>query len=189
MTHRTPEELDAGLDHIRDAPGDDGELRLIVRRPGVDQREPIDEGVLDTESGLVGDTWAARGDPRSPDGGAEILAQLTLMNSRAIETIAGPVDRWPLAGDQLYVDFDISHDNLPAGTRLAVGDAQVEVTDKPHTGCGKFIQRYGLPAKRWVNSPTGMRLRLRGVNTRVVKPGTIRVGDRVRKVTPAGDGG
>ena len=168
--------------HIREAPSDDGELRLIVRRPRQDKRETLDEGVLDTEVGLVGDDWAVRGDPRSEDGSANILAQLTIMNSRVLEVVAGPVERWPLAGDQLYVDFDLGEDNLPAGTRLAVGESLVEVTAKPHTGCSKFVQRFGLAAQRWVNSETGTRLRLRGVNTRVVKPGTIRVGDRVRKL-------
>ncbi|MCY4505345.1 MAG: MOSC domain-containing protein [Acidobacteria bacterium] len=182
MTNRTSEELDAGLAHIVDAPADDGELRLIVRRPGVDERETLDEGVLDIESGLEGDTWAARGNPYSDDGRAEPLAQVTVMNSRAVEVIAGPVDRWPLAGDQLYVDLDLSEDNLPAGTRLAIGEALIEVTAKPHTGCAKFIDRYGRAAQRWVNSPTGRDLRLRGVNTRVVQRGTIRVGDRVKKV-------
>ena len=184
MTNRTPEELEAGLARVLDAPADDGELRLIVRRPGEDVRETLDEGVLHNESGLEGDNWAARGNPRSEDGRADVLAQVTVMNARAIEVVAGPVDRWPLAGDQLYVDFDISEDNLPAGTRLAVGEAVIEVSAIPHTGCTKFIQRYGLAAQRWVNSPTGSQLRLRGVNTRVVKPGTIRVGDRVTKVVP-----
>lgn len=155
---------------------------MIVRRPSEDRRETLDEGVLDMEVGLVGDDWAARGDPRSEDGSANVLAQLTIMNSRVLEVIAGPVERWPLAGDQLYVDFDLGEDNLPAGTRLAVGESMVEITAKPHTGCTKFIQRFGLAAQRWVNSETGTKLRLRGVNTRVVKPGTIRVGDRVRKL-------
>ena len=180
-THRTPEELDAGLAHVRDAPSDDGELRLIVRRPREGEREVLDEGVLDLESGLVGDDWGPRGDRRSADRSASLLEQLTIMNSRVLEVIAGPVDRWPLAGDQLYADFDLSEDNLPAGTRLAVGEALVEVTAKPHTGCGKFVRRFGLAAQRWVNSETGTRLRLRGVNTRIVEPGTIRVGDRITK--------
>ena len=179
--NRSPEELDAGLARVRQAPSDDGELRLIVRRPGVDEREVLEEGALDVDSGLVGDNWATRGGSRSEHGGPDVFAQLTLMNARVVELIAGPVDRWPLAGDQLYVDFDLSHDNLPAGTRVAIGEAVVEVTAKPHTGCGKFIRRYGLAAQRWVNSQTGRRLRLRGVNTRVVKPGTIRVGDRLKK--------
>ena len=154
---------------------------MIVRRPREDRRETLEEGVLDMEVGLVGDDWAARGDPRSEDGSANVLAQLTIMNSRVLEVIAGPVERWPLAGDQLYVDFDLGEDNLPAGTRLAVGESLVEITAKPHTGCTKFIQRFGLAAQRWVNSETGTKLRLRGVNTRVVKPGTIRVGDRITK--------
>lgn len=182
MTHRSAEELDAGLAHIREAPLDGGELLLIVRRPREDEREVLDEGVIDIATGLEGDNWGPRGDPRSDDGKANVLAQLTLMNSRVLELIAGPAERWPLAGDQLYVDLDLSEDSLPAGSRLAVGEAVVEVTAKPHTGCSKFVHRFGPAAQRWVNSETGRQLRLRGVNTRVVKPGAIRVGDRVKKV-------
>lgn len=169
--------------HVLDAPSDDGELRLIVRRPGVDERETLEEGVLDLDSGLVGDNWGSRGDPPlSPkDGEPNVAAQLTLMNARAVDLIAGSVDRWPLAGDQLYVDFDLSKANLPAGTRVAIGEAVVEISAKPHTGCGKFVRRYGLAAQRWVNSEVGLMNRLRGVNTRVVKPGAIRVGDRITK--------
>ena len=182
MAHRTPEELDGGLTRIREAPSDDGELMLIVRRPGENEREVLDEGEVDIETGLVGDDWAPRGDPHSEHGRANVLAQLTLMNSRVLELIAGPVDRWPLAGDQLYVDFDLSEDSLPTGSRLVVGEAVVEVTAKPHTGCAKFTRRFGLAAMRWVNSEIGRKLRLRGVNTRVVEAGTIRVGDRVKRV-------
>ena len=168
--------------HVLDAPSDDGELRLIVRRPGVDERETIDEGVLDTGSGLVGDNWATRPYASAEGGEPNVAAQLTLMNARVVELIAGSVDRWPLAGDQLYVDFDISKTNLPAGARVAIGEAVVEISAKPHTGCGKFVRRYGLDAQRWVNSEVGLMNRLRGVNTRVVKPGAIRVGDRITKV-------
>ena len=185
MTHRTPEELETSLAHVRDAPPDGGELRLIVSRPREDEREILDEGALDLEVGLVGDDWLARGNPLSEDGKAHPLSQVTIMNSRVLEVMAGPVERWPLAGDQLYVDLDLSEDNLPAGTRLSVGEALLEVTAKPHTGCSKFTQRFGLAAMRWVNSETGMKLRLRGLNSRVVKPGTIRVGDRVSKVDGA----
>ena len=181
MTHRTPEELDAGLAHVREAPSEDGELLMIVRRPREGEREVLDEGVLDLESGLVGDDWGPRRDRRSEDAATSVLAQLTIMNSRVLEVMAGPVERWPLAGDQLYADFDLSEDNLPAGTRLAVGEAVVEITAKPHTGCGKFIRRFGLAAQRWVNSEAGSKLRLRGVNTRIVTPGTIQVGDRLKK--------
>ena len=181
MTNRTTEGLDDGLAHILDAPSDNGELRMIVCRPDEDQREALDAGVLDLELGLVGDNWATRAAPRSKDGEPNVLAQLTVMNSRVLEVMAGPVHRWPLAGDQLYVDLDLSEHNLPAGTVLAVGAALVEVTAKPHTGCAKFSRRYGLAAHRWVNSEIGRRLRLRGINTRVVKPGAIRVGDRVKK--------
>ena len=182
MAKRTPEELEAGLAHVLDAPCDEGELRLIVRRPGVEERETLEEGVLDPGSGLVGDNWATRAYSGAEGGEPNVAAQLTLMNARVVELIAGSVDRWPLAGDQLYVDFDISKTNLPAGARVAIGEAVVEISAKPHTGCGKFVRRYGLDAQRWVNSEIGLMNRLRGVNTRVVKPGAIRVGDRITKV-------
>lgn len=182
MTHRTPEELEAGLAHVLDAPSEEGELRLIVRRPGVEERETIDEGALDPDSGLVGDNWGSRAYSPAEGGEPNVAAQLTLMNARAVDLLAGSVDRWPLAGDQLYVDFDLSKTNLPAGTRVAIGEAVVEISAKPHTGCGKFVRRYGLAAQRWVNSEVGSLNRLRGVNTRVVKAGAIRVGDRITKV-------
>ncbi len=183
MTHRTLEELEAALEHIRDSPSDSGELLMIVRRPRENERETLDEGDIDLEVGLLGDDWLARGNPLYEDGRAHPLAQLTIMNSRVLEVMAGPVERWPLAGDQLYVDLDLSDDNLPAGSRLSVGETLLEVTAKPHTGCSKFTQRFGLAAMRWVNSGDGMKLRLRGLNTRVIKPGTIRVGDRISKVS------
>ena len=172
--HTTREALDAGLAHVRDAPGDGGTLDLVVRRPGEGRREVVTEAELDPAFGLVGDDWADRP-------GAELERQLTIMGSRAVGLLAEDSDRWPLAGDQLYVDLDISHGNLPAGTRLAIGTAVVEVTAPPHSGCAKFSQRFGVDALRWVNSPEGKQLRLRGLNARVVQGGVVRVGDEVRK--------
>ncbi len=174
--------LDAGLDHILSAPAEIGELKLIVRRPAEDEREVLDVGELDAESGLVGDTWRLRGSRRTEDGSAHPDMQLNIMNARVTELIAQDPERWALAGDQLYVDLDISEDNLPAWTRLAVGSAVIEVTDQPHTGCAKFQQRFGADARRWANTDAGKKLRLRGMNARVVQPGTIRRGDTVRKL-------
>ena len=182
MTHRTTEELDAGLEHIRNAPSDDGELMLIVARPTEDERLVITEGDLDLEVGLVDDDWLTRGNAKTEDGHADPLAQLTIMNSRVLETIVGPIDGWAAAGDQIYVDFDLSRDNISPGTRLAIGNTVVEVTDKPHRGCAKFTRRFGLDAFRWVNSDLGMDLKLRGINAAVVEPVTIRTGDRIKKV-------
>jgi hypothetical protein len=176
------EELEAGLDDIRSAPKNEGVLDLIVRRPNVDEREVLHEGRLDVAEGLVGDTWRMRTSKRTADGSPHPDMQLNIMNARAAALVAVENSRWPLAGDQLYIDMDLSSANLPAGTRLALGTAVIEVTDQPHTGCGKFVARFGMDAMKFVNSPLGRELGLRGINARVVQAGTIRVGDIVKKL-------
>jgi hypothetical protein len=178
----TTEELHAGLDEIRRSPKDEGVLELIVRRPTVGEREVLDEGRLDVAEGLVGDTWSTRGSRRSKDGLAHPDMQLNIMNSRVIALVAQERERWHLAGDQLFMDLDLSAENLPPGTRLAVGSAVIEVTPEPHTGCQKFVSRFGLDAMKFVNSPLGRQLNLRGINARVVQPGTIRVRDVAKKL-------
>jgi len=182
MDHLDLSALEAGLPHIGASPADDGTLDLIVRRPHVDGREVLEVGELDIEVGLVGDTWAVRPSSRMPDGTAHPDMQLNVMNSRVVELLAQDPDRWALAGDQLYVDLDLSAANLPTGTQLSLGDAVIEVTDQPHTGCSKFSARFGGDALRFVNSPIGKELRLRGLNARVITPGTIRRGDRVARL-------
>lgn len=180
--HRSPEELEAALDHIRQAPADHGTLELIVRRPAVDEREVLETGQLSMEEGLVGDTWNQRSSTKTPDGGPLIDAQLNIMNARAAAAIAGPLERWALAGDQLYIDLDLSLETLPAGTQLAIGSAVIEVTAEPHTGCAKFSARFGGDALRFINSPTGRALNLRGINARVFHPGQIHQGDPVTRI-------
>jgi len=180
--HLTLNELESGLDGVRQAPRDEGVLRWIVRRPGVNEREVLQAGELSLEEGLVGDNWQTRGFTKSPDGSAHPDMQLNIMNARAIALIAPDQARWGLAGDQLYIDLDLGGDNLPPGTRLAVGGAVVEVTAEPHTGCVKFKARFGPDALKFVNSPEGRRLNLRGINAKVVQPGAIRLGDSVRKL-------
>ena len=182
MEHRTAEELTAALDEIRQSPSATGTVELIVRRPAEDERELLDEGMLDLEEGLVGDVWKARGSRSRPDGSANPDAQLTLMNVRAADVIAVTPERKPLAGDQFFVDLDLSIDNLPPGTKLSLGDAVVEVTAEPHTGCAKFSARFGIEALKFVNKSPGRELRLRGVNARVVTPGAVRVGDAISKL-------
>jgi hypothetical protein len=175
-------ELAAGLKQIQDAPKDDGILEMIVRRPQVDERAVTAEGDLDPGCGLLGDSWKVRYNSRSPDGLPDPDKQITVMNSRAIALIARTKERWPLAGDQLFVDMDLGITNLPAGTRIAIGSAIIEVTPAPHTGCQKFLARFGLDAHKFVNSPLGRQLNLRGINARVIRAGTIRVGDLAKKL-------
>jgi hypothetical protein len=180
--HLTTAELEAGLDTIRQSPKDEGVIALIVRRPQVDAREVLEEGALDLVEGLVGDSWKVRASTRTPDGAPHPDMQLNVMNARVIALVAGEKGRWPLAGDQLFIDMDVSQENLPPGTRLALGSAVIEVTDQPHTGCKKFAARFGLDALKLVNSPVGRQLQLRGVNAKVAQPGVIRVGDLVKKL-------
>jgi MOSC domain-containing protein YiiM len=170
--------LEAGLDDVRKSPTDTGTLELIVARPAEDAREVLAEGRIDLVAGLVGDGWADRGPDPEPE------RQVTVMNARAVALVAQSRERWALAGDQLYVDLDLSDENLPPGSRLAIGDAVLEVSTAPHRGCKKFAARYGLDALRFVNSPVGYALHLRGINTRVVTAGVIRTGDTVRKLPP-----
>ena len=182
ITHRASEELSAGLEQILQSPRDSGVLELIVRRPSVGAREPLEQGDLDPEQGLVGDSWSLRKSDQTPDGAPHPDTQLNIMNARAIALIAGDRERWQLAGDQLFVDLDLSYDNLPPGTQLTIGSALVEVTAEPHRGCSKFVERYGVDAMKFVNSAVGKAHNLRGINARVVRAGTIRVGDAVAKV-------
>ncbi len=182
MKHLTNEELEAGLGVIRRSPKDNGILKLIVRRPQENEREVLEIGELDTTNGLVGDSWKMRKSSRTGDGSAHPDMQLNIMNARAAALVAKSENRWPLAGDQLYIDLDLTDENLPAGTRLAIGSAIIEVTPEPHNGCKKFVERFGLDAMKFVNSPVGKQLHLRGVNAKVIKSGTIRQGDSAKKV-------
>ena len=182
MTHLTADQLDAGLEEIRRSPADGGTLQLIVRRPDAGERDEVAEADLDPAVGLVGDNWKARGSRHTEDGSAEVQRQITLMNVRAAALIAVDPGRRALAGDQLYVDLDLGGANLPAGSRVQVGDAILEVSPLPHTGCAKFIARFGPAAGRWVNTGPGRELNLRGINAVVVEAGTVRVGDTVNKL-------
>lgn len=182
FTHLNEAELRAGLDHIRRSPKVEGALELIVRRPAINEREVLEQAELDVIQGLVGDTWNHRRSTSTPDGSPNPEMQVTLINSRVAALVAQAKDRWQLAGDQLYIDLDLSAENLPVGGRLAVGSAIIEVTAPPHLGCRKFVARFGVEAMKFVNSPVGKDLRLRGIHGRVIQPGTIRTGEVIRKI-------
>jgi hypothetical protein len=182
VRHLDAAELEAGLQQILRAPAEEGTVELIARRPAVDERELLEEATLDLVVGLVGDNWSTRGSRRMPDRSANPAAQLTLMSARVVDLVAGDRERWALAGDQLYVDFDLTAANTPPGTRLAVGSAVIEVSDEPHTGCEKFHARFGGAAHRFVNTRANRGLNLRGINARIVEPGVVRRGDPIRKL-------
>jgi len=173
--HLNAEKLEQGVEHILASPSDVGKLMLIVIRPDVDQRETPAEGRLDTEQGLVGDSWSSRGHANSD-------MQLNIMNVRVTGLVAQSRDRWSLAGDQLYLDMDLSDENMPPGTQLSLGDAIIEVTEPPHTGCKKFAARFGVDAMVFVNSGRGKKLNFRGINAKVVQSGDIKIGDVARKL-------
>lgn len=177
--HLSLSEIEAGIDRVLASPKDIGLLELIVRRPKVNGREVVEKAVLDVENGLIGDNWSARGSSRSDNGLGHPEMQLNLMNSRMAELIAGSRERMKLAGDQLYVDLDLSRENLPVGTRLAIGSAVIEITAIPHLGCKKFSQRFGLEAMKFVNSEKGKYNNLRGINAKVVVAGETVAGDQI----------
>jgi hypothetical protein len=181
--HFSAAELEQGVEHILATPRDDGELKLIVQRPDVDQRNTPQHARLDVEQGLVGDNWLARGSRHMPDGVADPDMQLNIMNTRVVHAVAGSEDRWALAGDQLFIDMDLSRENLPPGTQLQLGDAAIEITEPPHTGCKKFAARFGVDAMVFVNSGRGKELNFRGICAKVVKSGDIRLGDIARKLS------
>jgi hypothetical protein len=182
VKHLTMQELEAALDHLRQAPKDDGLLRLIVCRPQVDERQEMDQAELDPIKGLIGDNWSVRGSRRTPDGSAHPEMQINIMNARVTALVARERERWSLAGDQLYLDMDLSKENLPAGSRIQVGSAVLEVSPLPHTGCHKFVSRFGMDAMKFVNSEIGKQLCLRGINAKVVQAGTVRVGQTAKKI-------
>jgi MOSC domain-containing protein YiiM len=177
MEHAQLETLQAAIEHVRAAPKDTGTVELIARRPAVGERERLEEAQLDPEQGLVGDSWSTRGSAPHRD------MQLTLMNARVTALVAQVPERWALAGDQLYVDLDLSEANVPAGTRLRVGSAVIELSAEPHTGCGKFARRFGVDAVKFVNSTVGRELNMRGRNARIVSAGVVRAGDAIEKLS------
>jgi len=178
----TSKKLEEGLEEILESPSDEGRVALIVARPAQNSREALAEANLDCVVGLVGDTWAERGGARGRQGSPHPDRQLTVMNARAAQLVAGQAERRQLAGDQLYVDLDLSQKNLPPGTRLSVGSAVIEVTKEPHLGCKKFAERFGQEAVRFFNSKLGQEARLRGLNARVITQGRVCVGDTIRKM-------
>ena len=182
VKHLTMAELEAALEHLRDAPKDEGVVQLIVCRPDVEQLRILDKAELDPLKGLIGDNWIVRGSSKTSDGSPHPEMQINIMNSRVTALVAQDKDRWQLAGDQLYIDMDLSKENLPAGAHIQVGTAVLEVSPLPHTGCHKFVSRFGVEAMKFVNSEVGKQNCFRGINAKVVQGGVVKVGQVAKKV-------
>ncbi len=181
INHLNMYQLESGLNHILDAPKDNGIVEMIVSRPEIEAREILKIAKLDLEFGLVGDNWNARGSSSTPNNSSDIEAQITIMNSRVISLMTTSSNQWQIAGDQLYIDMDLSRNNLIPGNQIKIGTAVLEVSKKPHTGCKKFSNRFGLDALKFASSPLGRELALRGINTRIVQSGIVQTGDVVKK--------
>jgi len=177
--HLSAAEIESNIAGVLTSPKDNGTLEMIVRRPAVNERESVETGFLSIENGLVGDNWLNRGSSRTDNGLGHPEMQLNLMNWRFVNLIAGSRERVQLAGDQLFVDLDLSPDNIPAGTRLVIGEAVIEITSIPHLGCKKFVERFGIDAMKYANSEFGRSHNLRGVNAKVVVAGEIKAGESV----------
>ena len=182
MNYTSSQELQSNLDNILESPKNNGVLKMISRRPGVNLREVLNTGELSLTDGLIGDSWKERGSRHTPNKTAHPEMQLNIMNARVIALIAREEPNWSLAGDQLFIDMDLSGENLPAGTKLAFGSAEIEITSIPHNGCGKFKERFGSDALKFVNSELGKEHHFRGLNAKVIKPGIINKGDIIRKL-------
>ncbi|MEE2645729.1 MAG: MOSC domain-containing protein [Actinomycetota bacterium] len=182
IRHLNTDELEAGLEEALTSPTDEGIVNLIVCRPDVGQRKVLQSAEFSLEIGLVGDNWSKKPYSKSPDGGPHPEMQVTMINSRVLDLItAGDSSRMAVPGDQLVVDFDLSRENIPPGTKLNIGSAVIEVTEAPHTGCAQFVGWFGADAMRFVNSSRGRELCLRGINSKVVQPGVISQGDKITK--------
>ena len=182
IKHLKMEELESGLDNIKKSPLVEGILEMIVCRPEIGERTVLEEGRLDPALGLVGDNWKTRGSSRTNSGFGHPEMQLNIMNSRMVSLLASERGLWKWAGDQLFVDFNLSDENLPPGSRLKIGSAVIEVTPIPHNGCRKFTKRFGVDAVKFVNSSIGKQLHLRGINAKVIEAGDVRTGDAVTKI-------
>lgn len=181
-THLSIQQLTDGLPDIQASPKDEGRLEMIVRRPGAEEREVIEQGRLNLTNGLGGDNWLSRGSASTPDGSADPEAQITIMNARVIQLLTRYQEHWQWAGDQFFVDLDLSVENLPSGTQLAIGSTVVEVSAKPHNGCKKISERFGVDALKFISAPENKHMRMHGINARVVQEGEFKTGDKVRKL-------
>jgi len=177
--------LEMALENIQQSPANEGVVEMIVSRPGIGERNVLEQAELSVELGLVGDNWLSRWNEQKRNKDRHFDMQINLMNARTIDVITnGNRELWPLAGDQFFVDIDLSEDNLPAGAKLQIGTAVIEVTAEPHLGCKKFMERFGKDAVVFVNSDLGKSIKLRGINAKVISPGVVTSGGAISKLAP-----
>ncbi|MEL6345277.1 MAG: MOSC domain-containing protein [Myxococcota bacterium] len=176
---KTLNQLLVALSALPQAPADAGALRRIVVRPGRGTRETPDDVVLDPETGIDGDRWRERA---ARYGARYAERQVTLIRADVARVLTEPIDaKW--TGDNFHVDIDLSTHNLPAGSRLQIGDhAVIEISTKPHSGCKRFRERFGDDAARVNSHPDVRDQRIRGALARVIVGGHVKTGDRIQVV-------
>ncbi len=183
MKYAAQSDIDRRMDWVLNAPRDKGRVKLIVVRPQTNQRTMLEQVLFSREAGVTGDNWQQHCWKKCDDGKADPSVQVAIMNARMIEVLAGHKNNWPLAGDQLFVDFDLGINNLSPGDQLQVGGAVLEITAEPHRGCGKFKKRFGETALQYVNSAQGDAHRLRGIYATIISNGDVSIGDTICKIS------
>lgn len=182
MKFVTQPEIDQRLSSVLDSPKDQGTVEMIVVRPFKNQRKTLIHVLFSPEAGVTGDNWKTQCWKKLNDGQSDPDVQVAIMNARMIDMLTDDKAHWPLAGDQLFVDFDLSVTNLSPGDQLQIGDAVLQITAEPHRGCSKFKQRFGELAMHCVNSAQGDAHRLRGIYAKIISAGNVSVGDVIHKI-------
>jgi MOSC domain-containing protein YiiM len=166
--------FDRWFDNLPASPRDVGRVHACVLRTGEGQRELPDSVEIVSGKGLAGDHWGCYEYDEAQN-------EVSLINVHVVQSLAhGDPRKAALSGDNFQVDLDLSIENLPVGTVLTLGDAQLRISEIEHRPCVKFVERFGARAAKRVARANRRGLRGRGVLCEVVRDGMVRVDDEIR---------